>query len=238
MWGEQYNRKASDLFQVQSEISKEIAEKLHARLTGAQEQRFSRRELVNPQAYEILLKGRFFSRKGGKDNQKKAVEYFNQAIALDPNYTPAYADLSIAYTILVNNSVLDPKEFMPKAEGAARRALELDESFADAHYALAQIKRSTWQWAEAEREYKRAIELNPNLARAHSGYAYYLCFRNRFDEALAANKRSKELDPLSLSNHADTGNINYLARQYEQAIAELNNTLELDHNFSTAHVFF
>jgi eukaryotic-like serine/threonine-protein kinase len=238
MWGEQYNRKASDLFQVQSEISREIAGKLHARLTGAQEEQFANRESVNSQAYEILLKGRFYSRKGGKENQKKAVEYFNQAIAVDPNYTPAYADLSLAYIILVNNSVLDPKEFTPKAEEAARKALELDESFADAHYALAQIKRSTWQWAEAERQYKRAIELNPNLARAHSGYAYYLCFRNRFDEALAENKRSKELDPLSLSNHADTGNIHYLARRYERAIAELNNTLELDQNYSTAHVFF
>jgi serine/threonine protein kinase/Flp pilus assembly protein TadD len=237
MWGEQYNRKASDLFQVQSEISKEIAGKLHSRLTGVQEQQFANRELVNSQAYEILLKGRFYSRKGGKENLKKAVEYFNEAIAVDPDYTPSYADLSLAYIILVNNSVLDPKEFMPKAEGAARKALELDESFADAHYALAQIKRSTWQWAEAEREYKRALELNPNLARAHSGYAYYLCFRNRHNEALSENKRSKELDPLSLSNHADTGNIYYLARQYDPAIAELNNTLELDQSFPTAHVY-
>jgi serine/threonine-protein kinase len=237
MWGEQYNRKASDLFQVQAEISKEIAGKLHARLTGAQEQQFAERESVNPQAYELLLKGRFYNRKGGKENQKKAIEYFNQAIAVAPNYVPAYADLSLAYIILVNNSVFDPKEFIPKAEAAARKALELDEGFADAHYALAQIKRSAWEWAEAEREYKRAVELNSNLARAHSGYAYYLCFLNRYDEALAENKLSKELDPVSLSNYADTGNIHYLSRQYDRAITELKNTLELDHNFSTAYIY-
>jgi len=237
LWGEQYNRQASDLFQVQSEISKQIAGKLHARLTGAQQQQFASREFVNPQAYELLLKGRFFNRKGGKENQLKSIEYFNQALAIDPNYTPVYADLSISYIILVNNSVLDPNEFKPKAEAAARKALELDENFADAHYALAQVKRSTWEWAEAEREYKRALELNPNLARAHSGYAYYLSFMKRYDEALVENKRSKELDPVSLSNYSDTGNIHYLARQYEPAIAELKKTLELDQNFATAHVY-
>jgi tetratricopeptide (TPR) repeat protein len=193
--------------------------------------------LGSSQAYDLTLRGRFYNRKGGKENRLKAVDYFNQAITADPKYSPAYAELSLAYIILAHNSHLKPEEVQPKAEAAARKALELDENLADAHYAMAQIKRSAWQWAEAEREYKRAIELNPNFARAHSGYSWYLCFMHRYDEALAENERAKELDPLSLANHADRGFIYYAARQYEQAIKEFKDTLELDQNYGSAYVY-
>ncbi|MBA3786331.1 MAG: tetratricopeptide repeat protein [Acidobacteria bacterium] len=237
MWGEQYNRKPTDLFQLQSEISKEIAGKLNSRLTGATEKKFRSSELGNSQAYDLTLRGRFYNRRGGKENRLKAVDYFNQAITADPKYAPAYAELSLAYIILIHNSHLKPEEVQFKAEAAARKALELEENLADAHYAMAQIKRSSWEWAEAEREYKRAIELNPNFARAHSGYSWYLCFMHRYDEALAENKRAKALDPLSLANHADTGFIYYAARQYEQAITEFKNTLELDQNYDSAYVY-
>ncbi len=238
MWGEQYNRKATDLQRVQSEISREIAEKLRVRLNGAQEQRLAKRETVNPQAYELLLKGRFYWNKGGTENRKKSIEYTNQAIAADPNYATAYADLSISYTLLISNGVLDPKEFTPKALEAARRALELDNNLAEAHLALAWIKLNEWDWAKSDQEYKRAIELNPNLARAYDGYAYCLSFVGRHNEAVEESRRAKLLDPISLVTTADAGNVRYLARQYDEAIAELNNALELDPNFATTYVYF
>src|SRR5439155_10703036 len=144
VWGEQYNRNAADVLQVQSEISREIAETLRVRLTPGEQQQLAKRETANPQAYELLLKGRFYSGKGGVENRKKAVEYYQQAIAVDPAYAPAYAELSLSYNYLVGFSILDPKQFTPKAEAAVRKALELDESLAEAHLALANIKLNAW----------------------------------------------------------------------------------------------
>jgi eukaryotic-like serine/threonine-protein kinase len=230
IWGEQYNRKATDMLQVQSEISKEIAEKLRLRLTTGEQRQLAKRETANPQAYELLLKGRFYRYKGGTENAKKAVEYLQQAIAVDPAYAPAYADLSVNYSDLALASILDPKEFTPKAEAAARKALELDESLAEAHAALALLKSQAWDWASAAREYKRAIELNPNLATARSYYAFYLGLVGQHDEALAGIKRARELDPLSPGVNADVGYQYYLARQYDQATAALNKSLELEQN--------
>ncbi len=238
MWGEQYARRANDLLRVQSDISREIADKLRVHLNGAQEQQLAKRETVNPQAYELLLKGRFYWNKGGTENRKKSIEYTNQAIAADPNYATAYADLSISYTLLISNGVLDPEEFTPKALEAARRALELDNNLAEAHLALAWIKLNEWDWAKSDQEYERAVELNPNLARAHDGYAYCLSFVGRHNEAVEESRRAKVLDPISLVTTADAGNVRYLARQYDEAIAELNNALELDPNFATTYVYF
>ncbi len=238
IWGGQYNRKILDLLHMQSEISQEIAIKLRIKLTGAQEQKITKSERVNPQAYEMLLKGRFSWNKGGTENRKKAIEYYKQAVAIDQSFALAYADLSIGYILLVSNGILDPHEFTSKASEAANKALELDPDLADAHLALAWIKLNAWEWSEAEREYKLAIELSPNLSRAHNGYAYHLSFIGRHNEAIAENKRAKNLDPISLVTNADAGNIHYLARQYDQGLAELENALELDPNFATTHVYF
>lgn len=175
---------------------------------------------------------------GGTENRNKAIEYYKQAIAADSNYAPAYADLSIGYILLVSNGILDPREFTPKADDAARTALKLDNNLADAHLALAWIKLNDWEWSDAEREYRRTIELNPNLARAHDAFAYYLSFMGRHDEAIAENKHSKDLDPISLITNADAGNIHYLARQYDQGLEKLKIALELDPNFATTYVYF
>ncbi len=235
IWGEQYTRKASDLLQVQSAISKEIAEKLHIRLTRAQEQRITKRETTNPQAYELVLKSKIYNGKGGRENMKKSLEYLNQAIVLDPNYALAYVWLSIGYRNLVDQSFLEPKDGMPKAESAAYKALELDENLAEAHFALATIKRDKWQWQEAEREFKRAIELNPNLSRAHSGYASYLRLMKRHDEAIAEIKIARELDPLSPIVNANVSWTLYLARRYDEAIEAIQKELEIDHENPDAH---
>ncbi len=236
VWGEQYNRKATDLLQVQAEISREIAETLRLRLTAGEHQQLAKRETANPQAYELLLKGRFYNNKGGLENRRRAVEYFQQATAVDPTYALAYAELSNIYTILISLSILDSKEFTPKAETAARKALELDESLAEAHSALANLKTDAWDWATAEREYKRAIELNPNLAEAHKWYAFYLSFMGRHEQAITEVERARELDPVSLPINVDVGWILFNARQYNQALETLNKTLELDPKYDLAHV--
>jgi TolB-like protein/Tfp pilus assembly protein PilF len=237
LWGEQYRRKATDMLAVQAEISSEIAEKLRLRLTVGQQKQVATHAKVNPQAYELLLKGRFYHSRGGAENRKKALEYFNQAIAVDPAYALPYAELSNSYRSLVSNSILDPKEYLPKAEAAARRALDLDQSLADAHYAEANLKAYRWEWEDAERDYQRAIELNPNLAEAHRYYARFLSFMGRHGEALDQINRAKVLDPLSPAVYVTLGHILCNARRYDQAIEVLNKTLEMDQSYSGAYWF-
>ena len=162
VWGSQYNRKATDLVAVQAEISREITNTLRPRLTEGKEQDVTKNDRVKPAAYELLLKGRFYHSKGNAESRLKAIEYFNQALAVDPTCAPAYAELSNTYRALVSYSLLDPKESLPKAEAAAQKALELDDGLADAHYAVANLKAYRWEREEAERYYRRAIELNPN----------------------------------------------------------------------------
>jgi TolB-like protein/Tfp pilus assembly protein PilF len=237
VWGEQYIRKMADILLIQSEISREVAEKLRLRLTTGEQQQLVRRERANPQAYELLLKGRFHEHRGRTEDLRRAVEYYQQAIAVDSSYGPAYAALSLSYNDLVGYSLLDPKEFMPKAEAAARKALELEESLDEAHLALATLKTSTWQWVDAEREFKRAIELNPNLFRAHNTYSAYLSAVGRHEEAITEMKRAQELDPLSLFADAELGFTLYKARKYDQAIEVLKKSLELDANYPLAHTY-
>jgi TolB-like protein/DNA-binding winged helix-turn-helix (wHTH) protein/Flp pilus assembly protein TadD len=236
VWGEQYNRRASDLLMVQADISREIAETLRVRLTAGEQQQLAKRETMNPQAYELLLRGRFLRAKG--ENWKGAVEYFNQAIAADPGYAAAYAELALIYSSLVTASVLDPKEFMPKAESAAYKALELDESLAEAHVALGGVKLIAWDWAAAERELKRAIELNPSLARGRAFYSLYLSLVGRDDEAITEIKRARELDPLSPSINGEAAKRFEWARQYDQALEAARRALELDQKHPDAHVWF
>ena len=234
IWGERYSRSAADVFAVQAEISREIAGKLRLRLTPGDEQQLARRETVNPVAYELLLKGRFYSNKA-TESQKRAIEYFNQAIAVDPDYALAYAELSLTYSELINVNVLDPKEFTPKAEMAALKALELDENLAQAHLALADVRTYAWEWEAAEREFRRAIELNPNLARAHHSYMFYLIIRGRNEEALAEGRRARELDPLSAG--ASTAPVYewLLASQFDRAIEAAQQLLERDRSNPNLH---
>ena len=235
MWGEQYNRRATDVLEVQSEISREIAEKLRLRLTAGEQQQLTRRESVNPEAYELLLKGRLYWRKQTIENQKNAIEYYQQAISIDPTYALAYAELSAGYIVLYGSGILDPKAFRPKAEAAVHKALELDENLADGHYALANLKQNDWEWSAAEREYRRALELNPNLAEAHHSYSFYLMVRGRYDEAIAEAKRARELDPLSLGRSAHVAVCLTVARRYDEALEFSRKTLEMDPNFAAAH---
>jgi TolB-like protein/DNA-binding winged helix-turn-helix (wHTH) protein/tetratricopeptide (TPR) repeat protein len=235
LWGEQYDRKTTDVLRVQTEISRGIAERLRSHLNPTEVQQLIRRASVNPQAYELLLKGRFSWRKEGLENQKKALEYFQQAINIDPTYALAHAELAVSYIFLYSGGDLDPKEFRPKAEAAVYKALELDEGLADAHFALANLKQNDWQWAAAEQEYRRALQLNPNLAPLNHLYSFYLFDMGRYDESIDAARHARELDPLSLWNSANVALCLSVARRDDEAIEQALKTLEMDHGFAHGH---
>jgi tetratricopeptide (TPR) repeat protein len=178
----------------------------------------------------------FYERKKGTESLRKALDYYQRAIALDPNFALAYAGMSSTYTFLAESSV-DAKEALARSKAAALKALELDETLADAHWALGNIKANEWDWAAAENQYKRAIELNPSLAVAHYDYAYYLSCMGRHPEALAEIKRAQELDPLNLHFRATEGFILWLARRYDEAIPQLQSVLRTEPDNLAGHIF-
>jgi serine/threonine-protein kinase len=236
LWSEQYNRKATDLLTVQREISQTASDKLRLKLSGSQEQQLSKPGTADPQAYELVLKGRFYDNKGGTENRKRANEYFQQAVSVDPNYALAYAELADSYSGIAASSEVDQKEYLSKAEVAARKALELDENLPDAHISLGFLNLHAWKWAAAEQEYERAIELNPNLPHAHGSYAAFLSRMCRHDEAIAEAMRARELDPLSLSANRILGYRLYHARRYDEAIEVFKKIIEMDPNYDSAYV--
>ena len=237
LWAEIYDRKLTDLFSVESDIAKTIADTLQAKLTGSESTAMSNKPTENPEAYELYLKGRFFWNKRTGQDLKTACDYFQQAIAIDPNYATAYAGLAESYILIPLFDAGSPQDYFPKAKAAAERAIELQETSAEAHTALALLFCfSDVNFSQSEKEFKRAIELNPNYATAHHWYGNALLVAlGRFNEAISENKRAVELDPLSLIINADLGSTFMLARQYDQAIAQLQRTLTLDNKFGYTH---
>ena len=235
LWGEQYDRKMSDLLATQREIAREIVEKLKLKVAG-EEKALAKHYTESNEAYQLYLKGRFYWNKRTEEALKKSVEYFNQAIEKDPGFALAYAGLADCYVVPANWQ--PPREAMPKAKAAAKRALELDETLAEAHTSLGRVLASfDWDWTGAEKEYKRAIELNPRYAVAHQWYGGWFQVMGRHTEAIAERKRALELDPLSLVINFELGLAFYYARDYDQSIEQFHKTLELDQNFPPAHVF-
>jgi len=232
MWGAHYNRKAADLQAVQGEIARTIGEKLRVKLTGAQEQQVTKHVTENPEAYQLFLNGEFFRRRGGIGSERKAFDYYNRAIALDPNFAQAYVRLAEEYQFSANGSLSDPKDALPRAKEAVQKALVLDDTLAQAHAGLGRIKVNEWDWEGAEIEFKRALELNPNLERVHSQYSYYLSDVGRHTEALAEIKRAEELDPLNLYTKADEGLALHNAHRFDEAIRQLQHVNELQPDFS------
>jgi serine/threonine protein kinase/tetratricopeptide (TPR) repeat protein len=233
LWGEQYERKLSDLLQTQREIAREIVEKLKLKVSG-EEKGFAKHYTESSEAYQLYLKGRFYWNKRTGESIKKSIEYFNQAIDKDPSFALAYAGLADSYVVPANR--LPPREKMPKAKAAAMRALELDETLAEAHTSLARVLAVyDWDWAGAEKEFKRAIELNPRYAVAHQWYGGYFEAMGRHNESIAERRRAQELDPLSLMSNFELGVAFYFARNYDQAIEQSQKTLELDPNFPLVH---
>lgn len=238
LWGEQYERKLSELLATQREIAAEITNKLQLKLSGAGEQKLTKSYTTNNEAYQLYLKGRFHWNKRTAESLRQAVEFYNQAIGKDPNFALAYSGLAETYALFSSYSVATARDSMPQAKAAAERALSLDESLAEAHSALGTyLNYYEWDRAGSERAYRRAIELNPNYATAHQWLgADNLVLRKRFDEALAALRRAEELDPLSPIISMNVGLSLMFARRYDEAIAQLNRTLTLDPNFTYAHI--
>jgi TolB-like protein/lipopolysaccharide biosynthesis regulator YciM len=238
IWGEQYNRKLTDLVTLQSDIARDVSNKLRARLSGAEERKVARTSTTNPEAYQLYLQGRYFWNKRTEADIRKSIDYFQNAIDKDPTYALAYSGLADAYSVLpsyTNDMGLDA---YPKARAAALKALELDDSLAEPHATLGSVlAEHDWNFAESEKEYKRAIELNPNYATAHHWYAEYLLSMGRDDEALAEIKRAQELDPLSLIINGIVGVVHAVRGEHEQAVAQLKKTIEMDPNFARAHLF-
>jgi TolB-like protein/Tfp pilus assembly protein PilF len=230
MWGEQYHRGPSDILAVQEEISAAICSKLKARLTHEEKQRLSKYYTDNPEAYHLYLKGRYHWNKYAQQGLRKAIDYFSQAIEIDPTYALAYAGIADSYYRL-SNVYAPTTEAMPKAKAAALKALEIDETLAEAHAALGLINMSyDWNWRAAETEFMRAVELNPNYALAHQRLALFCLVQGRFDRALREIHVAQELDPLSPTILLSVGNSFFLMRDYDQALKETEKALEMDNN--------
>ena len=240
LWADTYDRKLIDIFAVESEIAKTIADTLQAKLTGSEKISIAKTPTVNPEAYELYLKGRFFWNKRTAADLRKAIEYFNQAISKDPGYALAYAGLADSYVILSVFGAASPQDSVPQARVAAKRALELDDTLAEAHASSGRILGPfDFEFDRSITEFERAIQLNPNYAMAHHWLSWGpLTALAQFDRAIAEGKRAVELDPLSLINNADLGgNVYFNSRRYDEAIAQLRKTMEIDPRFYIAHYY-
>ena len=237
LWGQEYERKLVDVLAVKQALVREVTEKLRLKLTGEQQQRLTQRDTTNPEAYQFYLRGRYYWNKRTAENLTKAMEQFQQAADKDPNYALAYVGLSDSYVLLENYAGTPANETLPKAKAFAERALQLDNSLAEAHTSLGYVYNGLWRWEEAEQEFKRAIELNPNYPNAHHWYSLCLLDLGRIAEAKAEIKRAHELDPLSLII-GTTVTYAYLAEgDAKFAGAQSKKVVELDPNFSRGHEY-
>src|SRR6266404_4421338 len=233
LWGEQYERKMSDLLATQREIAAAITQKLQLKIAGNETKGITKHYTDNNEAYQLYLKGRFhFARRSYADLQR-SIEFYQQAIKLDPNFALAYSAISEAYTVMPSFAYVSPHEGMPKAKAAVTKALELDPDLPEAHTARGVILATyDWNWAEAEREFKRSLELDPKIAITHFRYAWvYLSPTGRHDEAIAEMKRAMELEPLSLIQGANFAAVYLYARQYDNSLEQARKTYDLDPSF-------
>jgi len=240
IWSRQYDRELKSLLALQGEIAQETADEIMLTLGKQHKPWATDRKSASPssyQAYDFYLKGRYFWNKRTKEGFQQAADYFQQSIATDPNYARAYAGLADTFALMSSWSYVPQTEAIPKARAAALRALQLDDSLAEAHTSLALIAENyDYDWKTAEKEYRRAIQLDPQYATAHQWYAECLSFQGRFPEALEESERARQLDPLSLIIAADHAAILYFARQYDRAIEQFRAVLAMEPNFARAHM--
>jgi TolB-like protein/Tfp pilus assembly protein PilF len=237
LWADTYDRKLNDIFAVESEIAKTIADTLQVKLTGSEKIQLAKKPTTNPEAYELYLKGRFFWNKRTAPDLRISIDYFNQAIAKDPDFALAYAMLAQAWSLLPYYDGGSPKDCGPPAEAAIQKALALDETSSEAHTALASF-RATFQFnfSAAKREYQRALELNPNDATAHHWFALdVLAPLGESTKEIAELRRALELDPLSLAINTNLGLALIQAGRLDEAIVQLRKTIEMDPGFAFAH---
>jgi serine/threonine protein kinase/Flp pilus assembly protein TadD len=237
LWGQQYARKTADLLEVQNDIAREVSQRLRSQLSAADQQKMTLGSTTNPEAYQLFLKGNYYSSKFTKDGFDKGIAYLTQAIALDPNYARAYSALAWNY-INQEDWYIPPRQAAPKAKDLATKAVELDETDAEAHVVLAIVDDwYEWDWAAAEREFKRAIELDPDNIDAHGYYSWFLASMGRKDEAVREARRALKKDPLNTTYNGTFGSIFVFNRQWDEAIQQLRYAIDLDPNFWFDYVF-
>ncbi len=236
LWGEEISGKTSELTQIQASLAARVIESLRVKFNSNEIKRQEKDYSKNPEAYQLYLRGRYFWNKRTVEGTKKGIDSFQQALKIDPNFAPAYSGLADCYEILGGYSVLSPDEAFTAARLAATKAIEIDESLAEAHSSLGDIKQTyEWDFAGAELEYKRAIELNPNYANVYHKYSGLLRASGKHADAIAVKKKALELDPLSLIINAGMANVYLFAGLNDQAIDQARKTLELEPNFPKAH---
>ncbi len=238
LWGGTYDRDFRDVLALQHELARAITAELKISFSPQEQQHLKSSAPVNADAYAAYLRGRYYWYKRTIEGFQKSIQYYEQAVAADPNYAPAYAGLADAYALLGSspNDGLPPYEAMPKAKAAAQKALQLNDGLAEAHASLAHINMVyDWNWTSAEKEFKQAIELNPNYAGAHEWYAEFLAARGRESEALSEMKRARDADPLLVLMHAAVAEALYYSRRYDDVISQCQQTLELDPDYPLAH---
>jgi len=238
LWSQSYEGELRDTLALQSRVASAIADKIRINLTPREQAALKNVEVVNPEAYESYLKGRYFWNKRTADGLKVALAYFKQATEEDPKYAKAYSGLADTYALLGDwqYAVMTPKEAFPKAKVAAIHALELDNTLGEAHNSLAFVLDGfDWDLDAGGKEFQRAIELNPGYATAHHWYAWHLSLLGRFDEAIAEMRKAENLDPLSLIINADLAELLGLAHSYDDSIRQSLKTIEMDPSFALAH---
>jgi TolB-like protein/Tfp pilus assembly protein PilF len=237
LWGEQYNRKVADLLAVQSDIAREVSQRLRSQLSVEDQQKLTKGSTDNPEAYRLYLKGKYYTNKLTKEGFDTGIDYFNQAIAVDPNYALAYSGLAFNY-VNQDDWFMSPNEAGPKTKNAAKRALAIDESDAGAHLSMAIVTHwYDWNWVAAEKEFKRAIELSPNNSDAHTYYSWFLAPMERYDQAIAESQLAQRADPQSGFAAFSVGAASVFARQWDPAIEQLHHAIEIDPNFWFSHCF-
>ena len=236
LWADTFDRKLTDVFQIESDIARTIAEKLQAKLTGSEERAISVQPTQSLEAHQLYLQGRYLWNRRTAENLKKALNYFEQAADRDPNYALAYTGIADTCALFSVYGAGAPQEYLPRAKAAAEKAVELDDSLAEAYASLGLVSYCYFQGGESVKEFERAIELNPNYATAHHWYGRLtLVMIGQLEHAMAEVKRAYELDPVSSIIHADLGGVNFLARRYDEAIQQLRGTVEMDPDFFWAH---
>ncbi len=236
IWSETYNRQMTNLVALQRDITRDISTKLQTKLSGADEQKVAKTSTENAEAYQLYLRGRFHWNKRAEKDLLMAIDYFNQATAIDPSYALALTGLADAYSVLPGYSNVSAREAGPKAREFVLKALTLDNDLAEAHAALgAVLGNYDYDFAGAEREFKLAIGLNPNYATAHQWYSEILSYSGRHDEAIHEIRRAVELEPYSLIINRLYGENLFRARKYDESVEQLKKTIELDVNFAPAY---
>ena len=238
LWTQSYDRDMRDVLALESEVGRDIAERIHVQISPSVPVSVTSQRPVNPEAYELYLKGRYYWNKRTRDALLMALDSFDRAARIDSGYAVAYAGLADTYVLMGLYAGSPPRESYPRARAAALKALKLDERLAEAHASLGRVKLFyDWDWTGAEAEFKRAIELKPSLSTAHHWYSICLRDMGRLEEAVAEAKRALELDPVSLIINTNLGDTFFYAGQFDQAVAQHRNTLLLDESFAPAHLY-